>query len=82
MNLDYFETKEMKNRKMKEHIFNVTLSMMMKQIGFENLTIRMICQEAEISTEMFYKHFSSKENLLAFYYDKAQKILIPSLTSN
>ncbi|MCI9272204.1 MAG: TetR/AcrR family transcriptional regulator [Dorea sp.] len=72
MNLDNFETKEMKNRKMKEHIFNVALSMM-KQIGFENLTIRMICQEAEISTGMFYKHFSSKENLLAFYYDKAQE---------
>ena len=71
--MDYtnFETKDMKNRKLKEHIFNVALTLM-KQIGYDNITIRMICTEAGISTGMFYKHFSSKEDILAFYYDKAQ----------
>ncbi len=72
MNLENFETKEQKNMKVKEHIFDVALSMM-KQIGYDNLTIRMICSEANISTGMFYKHFHSKEDLLAFYYDKAQQ---------
>lgn len=71
MDLSSFETKEMKNRRLKEHIFNVALSMM-RQIGFDNITIRMICTEAGISTGMFYKHFSSKEDILAFYYDKAE----------
>lgn len=72
MNFENFETKEQKNRKLKEHIFNVALSMM-KQIGYDNITIRMICTEAGISTGMFYKHFNSKEKILAFYYDKAQE---------
>lgn len=66
------ETKEMKNKKLKQHIFSVALSLM-KEIGFENLTIRMICQEAEISTGMFYQHFSNKEDLLSYYYDEAQE---------
>lgn len=72
MNLKNFETKEEKNKRIKEHIFDVALSMM-KQIGYDNITIRMICKEADISTGMFYKHFNSKEKILAFYYDKAQE---------
>ncbi|OUP81017.1 hypothetical protein B5F07_18975 [Lachnoclostridium sp. An169] len=66
------ETKEMKNRKLKQHIFDVALKLM-KEIGFDNITIRMICQEAGISTGMFYQHFSNKEDLLAYYYDEAQE---------
>ena len=71
MDLSNFETKDMKNARLKEHIFDAALSLM-KQIGFDNVTIRMICSEAEISTGMFYKHFNSKEGILGFYYDKAQ----------
>lgn len=71
--MDYsnFETRDMKNRKLKEHIFQVALSLM-QQIGYDNITVRMICQEAGISTGMFYQHFHSKEDILAFYYDKAK----------
>ena len=66
------ETKEMKNKKIKQHIFDVALDMM-KEVGFENITLRMICQEANISTGMFYQHFSNKEDLLSYYYDEAQE---------
>ncbi len=66
------ETKEMKNKKMKQHIFDVALNLM-NEVGFENITIRMICLEADISTGMFYQHFSNKEDLLAYYYDEAQE---------
>ena len=71
--MDYskYETRDMKNKRVKEKIFDVALALM-KQIGFDNITIRMICTEANISTGMFYKHFSSKEEILSFYYDKAQ----------
>lgn len=71
--MDYsnFETKDMKNQKLKEHIFQVALSLI-HQIGYDNITIRMICKEAGISTGMFYQHFNSKEDILAFYYDKAK----------
>ena len=70
MNNGNYESKEIKRKKMQEHIFNVSLSLIQK-IGYENVTIRMICKEAEISTGMFYQHFSSKEDILSFYYDKA-----------
>lgn len=71
--MDYsnFETKDIRNRKLKEHIFQVALSLM-HQIGYDNITVRMICKEAGISTGMFYQHFDSKEDILAFYYDKAR----------
>ena len=44
--MDYsnYETREMKNKRVKETIFDVALALM-KQIGFENITIRMICKE-------------------------------------
>lgn len=71
MDLSKYETRGMKQRKMKQRIFDVALSLM-KQIGYDNITIRMICAEAGISTGMFYKHFTSKEEILAFYYEKAQ----------
>ena len=66
------ETKEMRNKKLKQQIFDVALQMM-KEVGFENITLRMICQEANISTGMFYQHFENKEDLLSFYYDEAQE---------
>ena len=66
MNLQNYETKDMRNSKMKRHILDVALPIM-RQIGYDNLTIRMICNEAGISTGMFYQHFSSKEDLLACY---------------
>lgn len=72
MDYTHFETKDMKNQKLKEHIFDVALSLM-NQIGYDNITVRMICTEAGISTGMFYQHFDSKEDILAFYYDKAQE---------
>ena len=71
MNTMNIETKEIKNKKLKQRIFDVALGLM-NEIGFENVTIRMICQGADISTGMFYQHFSNKEDLLAYYYDEAQ----------
>ena len=72
MNTMNIETKEIKNKKLKQRIFDVALGLM-NEIGFENVTIRMICQGADISTGMFYQHFSNKEDLLAYYYDEAQE---------
>lgn len=72
MNHPQYETKESKNLKIKNHIFEVALSLM-KEIGYDNLTIRKICKMANVSIGMFYRHFKSKEDLLSFYYVKAQK---------
>lgn len=72
--MDYpkFETKETKKLKIKDHIFNVALGLM-KENGYDNLTIRKICEISKVSIGMFYRHFSSKEDLLFFYYEKAEK---------
>lgn len=75
MDLQIFETKDIRNAKMKRHISDVALSLM-RQIGYDNLTIRMICKEAGISTGMFYQHFSSKEDLLACYSILAEENFI------
>lgn len=42
----------------------------MKEVGYDNLTVRKICEVAEILTGKFYSFFKSKEDLLCFYYTK------------
>lgn len=68
-----YETKQARDDRMKENIFTVAMKLM-KKIGYENLTIRDICDQADISTGMFYRHFKSKDELLVYYYTKAQKV--------
>lgn len=67
-----YETKQSRDEKVKEGIFAVAMKLMRK-IGYENLTIRDICRQADISTGMFYRHFRTKDDLLSYYYTKAQK---------
>lgn len=68
-----FETRQTRDEKAKENIFSVAMRLM-KKIGYENLTIRHICEKAGISTGMFYRHFRSKDELLVYYYTNAQKV--------
>lgn len=53
-------------------IFDVALALM-EEIGYEKTTIRRICTEANISIGKFYHYFSSKQELLRFFYDQAEK---------
>jgi AcrR family transcriptional regulator len=70
MNHQQYETKQSRELKIKNHIFEVALTIM-KEIGYDNLTVRKICEVADISTGKFYSLFKSKEDLLGFYYVKA-----------
>ena len=54
----------------KRRIFNIAVEMLKKK-GYEKLSIRAICSEAGISIGSFYHYFSSKQELLSFYYDEA-----------
>lgn len=56
----------------KQRIFSIALALM-EDMGYEKLTIRKICEEADISIGKFYRFFDSKEQLLAFYYNEAEK---------
>ena len=53
-------------------IFDIALAIM-EEIGYEKMTVRRICDEADISIGKFYHYFSSKQELLRFFYDQADK---------
>ena len=55
-----------------QKVFDIALALM-EDIGYEKLTIRKICEEADISIGKFYRFFDSKEQLLAFFYSEAEK---------
>lgn len=71
MNQKIYSTKSMRNQKEKERIFKISMNLM-KKVGYDNLTIRKICEKANISTGMFYRLFESKVDLLSFYYVQAE----------
>lgn len=54
----------------KQKIFYAAVNIL-KKTGYENLTIRKICEEAGISNGGFYHHFKSKDELLSYYYTEA-----------
>lgn len=56
----------------KERVFNVALALM-EETGYEKLGVRQICEEAGISVGKFYRYFSSKEQLLAYFYNQLEK---------
>lgn len=62
----YFKT----DNEEKKRIFDIALALM-DDIGYEKMTIRRICHEAEISTGKFYHYFASKQQLLFFFYTQA-----------
>lgn len=53
---------------------------LMKEHGFDGITISQICKAIGIARPTFYSHFNSKEKLIAEYYDYAY--LFSSETQN
>lgn len=51
-------------------IFDTTTELR-KKYSLDEITIRMICEEAGISTGMFYRNFHCKSDILPYYYEKA-----------
>lgn len=56
----------------KDRIFNVAVQFLEK-VGYERLSIRKICAEANISVGKFYTYFKNKQELLSHFYNIAQK---------
>lgn len=56
----------------KDRIFNVAVGFLEK-VGYERLSIRKICAEANISVGKFYTYFKNKQELLSHFYNIAQK---------
>ncbi|MDO5716688.1 MAG: TetR/AcrR family transcriptional regulator [Tissierellia bacterium] len=52
-----------------------TITKLFRKEGFSNITVRQICQAANVSSGSFYHHFQSKENLALVAYERVEKLL-------
>ena len=59
---------ELKSKETKEKIFQAAIRILQRN-GYENLSIKNICEEAGVSNGSFYHHFKTKDDLLSYYIE-------------
>lgn len=59
---------QQKSRETKEKIFKAAKRILLKG-GYEELSIKNICEEAGVSNGSFYHHFKTKDDLLSYYIE-------------
>lgn len=59
---------QLKSKETKERIFQAAKRILQKN-GYENLSIKKICEEAGVSNGSFYHHFKTKDDLLSYYIE-------------
>ena len=64
---------QQKSRETKEKIFQAAKRILQKK-GYEELSIKNICEEAGVSNGSFYHHFKTKDDLLSYYIEDQPKI--------
>ena len=64
---------QLKSRDTKKRIFRAAKTIL-KQEGYEQLSIKNICREANVSNGSFYHHFKSKDDLMSFYIEEQPAI--------
>ena len=57
-----------KSRETREKIFQAAKRILQKK-GYEELSIKNICEEAGVSNGSFYHHFKTKDDLLSYYIE-------------
>lgn len=62
-----------KSKKTKERIFQAAKRILQKS-GYEELSIKNICEEAGVSNGSFYHHFKTKDDLLSYYIEDQPSI--------
>ncbi|MEG1240636.1 MAG: TetR/AcrR family transcriptional regulator [Oscillospiraceae bacterium] len=62
--MDYNERRREQGAQTEQHILQAALELM-RERGFDGVSVRDVCQKAGITTGAFYHHFPSKEALLA-----------------
>lgn len=68
---------QLKSKETKEKIFQAAKRILQKN-GYENLSIKNICEEAGVSNGSFYHHFKTKDDLLSYYIED-QPSMAPDL---
>lgn len=64
---------QLKSKETKERIFQAAKAILQKN-GYENLSIKNICEEAGVSNGSFYHHFKTKDDLLSYYIEEQPSI--------
>ena len=64
---------QQKSRETREKIFQAAKRIPQKK-GYEELSIKNICEEAGVSNGSFYHHFRTKDDLLSYYIEDQPKI--------
>ena len=62
-----------KSEETKERIFQAAKRILQKS-GYEELSIKNICEEAGVSNGSFYHHFKTKDDLLSYYIEDQPSI--------
>lgn len=62
-----------KSRVTREKIFQAAKRILQKK-GYEELSIKNICEEAGVSNGSFYHHFKTKDDLLSYYIEEQPQI--------
>ena len=65
-----------KSKETKERIFQAAKRILQRD-GYEQLSIKNICDEAGVSNGSFYHHFKTKDDLLSYYIED-QPVIDPS----
>lgn len=66
-----------KSKETKARIFQAA-KQILKRDGYEQLSIKNICEQAGVSNGSFYHHFKSKDDLLSYYIEE-QPVIDPGL---
>ena len=64
---------QIKSRETRAKIFQAAKRILQKQ-GYEQLSIKNICEEAGVSNGSFYHHFKTKDDLLSYYIEDQPSI--------
>lgn len=64
---------QQKSKETKERIFRAAKQILKKK-GYEELSIKNICEEAGVSNGSFYHHFKTKDDLLSYYIEDQPSI--------
>lgn len=62
-----------KSKKTKDRIFHAAKAILQRN-GYEELSIKNICEEAGVSNGSFYHHFKTKDDLLSYYIEEQPSI--------
>lgn len=66
--MEKISRQQQKSKETKERIFQAAKRILQKK-GYEELSIKNICEEAGVSNGSFYHHFKTKDDLLSYYIE-------------